>query len=110
MSKERLEEIKEKHIELIKENQLYTSTFLDTDWLIEQVELSNDVKEDLRLSEGREDKLWEQNKQYREARKRIEERYDEEYDIQSNEYMGGIVDGLMIAIGIIDGALGRETE
>src|SRR5699024_10855925 len=66
MSKERLEKIEEKHNGLIKENQLYTSMFLDTEWLIEQVKLSNDVKEDLRLSEEREDMLWEQNKRYRE--------------------------------------------
>lgn len=50
-------------------------------------------------------KLEKQNKRYREARRRIEERYDKEYDIQANEYMGGIADGLMVAMGIIDKAL-----
>src|SRR5690625_6926912 len=39
-------------------------------------------------------KLEQQNKRYREARKKIEERYD----IQNETYMGGIGDGLMIAM------------
>lgn len=55
------------------------------------------------------EKLQQENQRYREARKKIEERYDKEYDIQANEYMGGIADGLMVAMGIIDKALEGES-
>lgn len=54
-------------------------------------------------------KLERENKRYREARKRIEEKYDAEYDAQNQEYMGGIADGLMIVMNIIDEAL-EESE
>ncbi|WP_026572489.1 hypothetical protein [Bacillus sp. UNC438CL73TsuS30] len=35
---ERLEKIKEVHLERIKQNELYTASFIHVDWLIEQAE------------------------------------------------------------------------
>jgi hypothetical protein len=36
--KERLEKIKEVHLERIKQNEFYTASFIHVDWLIEQAE------------------------------------------------------------------------
>lgn len=38
INKERLEKIKKVHLERIKQNELYTASFIHVDWLIEQAE------------------------------------------------------------------------
>ena len=107
----RLEEIKESKyfFTVIKDSDLYK----DWNWLIEQSERAKELEEDYKVRqveylEEHIDRLEQQNKRYREARKRVEARYDKEYDIQSNEYMGGIADGLKVAMWIIDRTLERE--
>ncbi len=97
-----LEGIKEAHIKELQ------------DWLkdLRQLVSSKTNQQEIEYAKKRIDSLeflMEQNQYYLEARKKIEEKYDVEYDIQNQEYMGGIADGLMIAMNIIDKALEGES-
>lgn len=49
--------------------------------------------------------LYEENKRYREAVLEIAKRWDEEHEDNPSEYQGGRLDGLDVALGIIEDAL-----
>ncbi len=66
------------------------------------VETIEDYEEVNYTIHRRSTKIRQQNFHYYEARKKIELKYDQEFHIQNNEYMGGFTDGLMAAISIID--------
>ena len=54
------------------------------------------------------EELEQQNKRYREAREEIEFLWDREYKRNANEYEGGRLDGLDIAMNIIDETLEED--
>lgn len=120
LNKERLEEIEErvlvdkvyyKYLDGTKGHwgKIYTLNEEDYNYLKEQAKRVQELEEsivayhiELSIKDNANKRIKKKNKRYREARNKIEERYDKEYEIQANEYMGGIADGLMVAMGIID--------
>lgn len=78
-------------------------------WLIEQAERAQDLEVQIHGHKYHINKLEKQNKRYREAREEIEFLWDRTYKRNANEYAGGRLDGLDIAMNIIDEAL-EESE
>lgn len=80
--------------------------------LTEIVSIQNSLKEksvilgeeNRRLRERVEDLEWSE-KRYREAKVEIEERWNKECEDNPSEYQGGRLDGLDVAIGILEEAL-----
>ncbi|HLR69453.1 MAG TPA: hypothetical protein VK105_20390 [Virgibacillus sp.] len=70
--------------------------------LEERLEGSHKYTDSLRIVA---DEYLKQNNRYREAREEIEEVYDENYDREATDYEDGYLDGLDIAMRIIDDAL-----
>src|SRR5690625_2402314 len=114
MSKERLEEIRQRLVllhnaaDVDDETKSYIFEYLKVEWLIERVqELEDIIYQDERqvVLEG----MYEQNKRYRETREIIEQVYKENYVRNAFGYEDGYLDGLDTAIDIIDKAL-EESE
>ena|SRR5690625_1336150 len=126
MSKERLEEIKErvivdkvyyKYLDGTKGHwgKTYTLNEEDYNHLIEQAELVQELEEDnenlqilSNINRKEHMRIHEQNKRYREAREIIEQVYKENYVRNAYGYEDGYLDGLDTAIDIIDKALEGE--